>query len=117
VKKAIHRQVLTKALGDWGTAGFATSLKRELLALGPATMPLHLGTTQGGIVDESSLDATVLGFEEEQGTIKARVGFFFTEIVGGCSCGDDPLASQAYCELLVLIDRATGETEIRAIAA
>jgi hypothetical protein len=103
---------LANALRDWGTDGFAATLKRELLALGPGALPLHLGTTQGGIVDDSALDATVLAFEDEGERIGVRIGCFFTEVVGGCSCGDDPMPAHAYCELRVSIDKATGEAEI-----
>ena len=43
--------------------------------------------------------------------IQAKVGVFFNEIIGGCSCGDDPLSENAYCELQVSIDKVTAEAE------
>ena len=48
--------------------------------------------------------------------ICARVGIFFNEVVGGCSCGDDPLSVNAYCQIQVSIDRASAEAEFAVIA-
>ena len=100
--------VLGAAAAAWGRDDFAAVLKRELLALPAGTLPLHLGTSQGGVVDPASLGLTVLGAVETGGEIRARAGVFFTEIVGGCSCGDDPLTANAYCELEIRIDPARG---------
>jgi hypothetical protein len=47
--------------------------------------------------------------------ICARVGIFFNEVVGGCSCGDDPLSVNAYCKIQVSIDRASAEAEFAVI--
>jgi hypothetical protein len=107
---------LTDALSAWETDRFPEALKRELLALGPGALPLHLGTSQGGIVDDSALEATVLDFAAEGSRIAVRVGVFFTEIVGGCSCGDEPMPAHAYCELRIRIDKATGEARIDPVA-
>ena len=41
--------------------------------------------------------------------VQAKVGVFFSEIVGGCSCGDDPITVNAYCEILVSIDKKTAQ--------
>jgi len=58
----------------------------------------------------------VLACEDEGARIGVRIGCFFSEIVGGCSCGDDPVPAQAYCDLKIMIDKATGETEIAPMA-
>ena len=100
----------TESLSAWGTESFSPTLKREIEELPPGTLPLQQGTTQGGVVDESALSTTVINTTDGKDGIEARVGVFFSEIVGGCSCGDDPLTENAYCELSVTIDRATAET-------
>lgn len=76
-----------------------------------SVLPLDKGTTQGGLVDDSNISATIINFTEEEGYIQAKVGVFFNEIIGGCSCGDDPLSENAYCEIQVSIDKATAEAE------
>jgi len=100
---------LSESLRAWGTDDFPRILKAEIECLPPGTLPLHLGTTQGGMVDDSDITATVIRHTETEGVIEARVGVFFQEIVGGCSCGDDPLTAHAHCELRVTIERGSGE--------
>jgi hypothetical protein len=102
---------LKLALNDCRSRLFAQQLKRELEHLQPGTLPLEQGTTQGGQVDDSNISATVVAVQADAGVIRARVGIFFNEIVGGCSCGDDPLSVNAYCQIQVSIDRASAEAE------
>jgi hypothetical protein len=96
---------LPRALAAFGTPGFAATLKQELLALDPALLPLDQATCQGGLADTENLDLTVLAAGPENGRLVARIGVFFTEVVGGCSCGDEPLCATAYGQFRVVIDR------------
>jgi hypothetical protein len=48
---------------------------------------------------------------DDPNSIRAKVGIFFDEILGGCSCGEEPASLQSYCELLVRIDKATAEAQ------
>jgi hypothetical protein len=105
--------ILPASAAAWGHPDFPAVLKRELLALPAGTLPLHLGTSQGGIPDGRALDLTVLTTRGAEGHAVARVGVFFTEVVGGCSCGDDPYAVNGYCELEVRIRRDSGEAGFR----
>jgi hypothetical protein len=104
---------LPAALGAWGSANFAAILKGELLALGDGVLPLEQGTGQGGLVAAGRRDVTVLEVRDDAASVHARVGAFFSEIVGGCSCGDDPAESLVYCEIDVTIDKTTAATVFR----
>lgn len=101
----------TTSLTNWGSDSFSQTLKNEMENLEASVLPLDKGTTQGGLVDDSNISATIINFTEEEGYIQAKVGVFFNEIIGGCSCGDDPLSENAYCEIQVSIDKATAEAE------
>jgi hypothetical protein len=101
----------TNALRAWPSAGFAATLKREIEALDSGSLPLAAAAGQGRYVDDASITASVLRVDEAEGAIEAAVGVFFTAVVGSCGCGDEPYAENAYCELRVRIDRATGEAE------
>ena len=105
----------TGALRDWTSERFAATLKRELLALDPADLPLHGVTTQGGIVDDTGIDATILGATDDDLAIRVTVGVLFTEIVGGCSCADEPAPTNTYCEMRITIDKATAEAQLSVI--
>jgi len=99
----------------WQSAGFEQALKTELEGLRAGTLPLEQATSRGGIVDDSDISVTVIEAIESGRSIQARAGVFFTEIVGGCSCGDDPVAENAYCEILIHIDKTTAEAEFALI--
>lgn len=105
--------VFTKSLREWGGDGFVRTLKQEIESLPPGTLPLHDGVTQGGRVDDAALTATVLRAGDSGDLLLADVGIFFTEVVAGCSCGDEPMALNAYCELQVSIDRRTARAAFR----
>lgn len=92
-----------------------TVLKRELEGLPSRTLPLHMCTTRGGYVDDSQISATVIKVEQDQHRVQCKVGIFFTEIIVGCGCGDDPFPENAYCELMVSIDKITAEAEFEVV--
>lgn len=96
---------LERSLNAWGDESFARVLKEEIEALTPAALPLTSGT---GYMD-GDISITLLNAAEERGAIRARIGIFFNEILAGCSCGDEPTPTSAYCELQVSIDKATAE--------
>jgi hypothetical protein len=107
---------LTKSLNAWGSDSFSPVLKEELQSLQPGTLPLHCGTTRGGLADDTAVTATVLSASDAAGALQVKVGIFFTEIVAGCSCGDDPAAYNAYCEILVRIDTQTAACTFELLA-
>ena len=91
-----------------GSPAFPGALKTTLLGLPPGSLPLHAAVSQGGQVDDSDLDATVLDVTDDGAGIHARIGVFFSEVVGNCACGDEPFPAPAYCVLQTSIDTATG---------
>lgn len=103
---------LAQTLDYWDTDQFQQVLKHELEQLEPGTLPLTQATQQGGLVDDTDISVTVISAQDQDRSILARVGVFFTEIVGGCSCGDEPMACNNYCDLELSIDKQTGLTSI-----
>lgn len=100
---------LNDALTFRETREFSVQLKHAIEALDASDMPLHRCVNQGGQVDARDMAVTVLDVAEVEEEIRARVGVFFTEVVGGCSCGDEPFESPVYCELGVTINRQSGD--------
>lgn len=97
------------ALRAWNTQDFARTLTRRIEALGAELQPLERAAPHGGRIDPGSLKAALLAASEDASALHARVGVFFTEVLAGCSCGDGPTPIDAYCELQVRIDKASGE--------
>ncbi|MDR9436481.1 MAG: hypothetical protein RI563_06350 [Thiohalophilus sp.] len=92
------------------------TLKRELESGVGANLPLDQGTGEGGYSDATDLQVTVLGIDQDDRMLHARIGVFFTEIVANCSCGDEPERKPAYCRMQLSIDRSTGAATASVIA-
>ncbi|MGA7979279.1 MAG: glucosamine--fructose-6-phosphate aminotransferase [Chromatiaceae bacterium] len=103
------------SLRDWNTDSFCQTLRREIADLPDSTLPLDRGISQGGRVDESEMAVTILATRDDEGAVYAKLGVFFAEVVGGCSCGDDPSPENAYCEMQLRIDKTTAEGSFSAL--
>lgn len=99
---------LEPGLPDLDAEALAQALVRALEALPPGRLPLAAACTQGGVVDDGDLAISVLAVSEAAERVTARVGVFFSEVVGGCNCDEDPVAFPAYGVLRVVLDRRCG---------
>lgn len=103
---------LRQCIGVREPGELADCLSTALRSLPPGSLPLQAGCEQGGLVDDSDLSVSILGLTRSGGETTARIGVFFTEIVGGCSCHDDPVRANAHCMLEVVIRDADGVARI-----
>ena len=101
---------LIDSLQNWGSEDFKKVLKQELEALADDVLPLDQATCQGGKADCSNISALINSATENDTSIQINVGVFFDEIIAGCNCGDDPMAENTYCDLVVAIDKLTAES-------
>jgi hypothetical protein len=106
---------LPAALAAWGSPDFQSTLKRELESHADA-LPLQQGVAMGGVADASNLAVSVFSAREDEQAIRVEVGVFFTEIVAGCNCGDDPMDLHAYCVMRVSIDKASARAAVIVLA-
>jgi hypothetical protein len=107
---------LPNSLRDWNSARFTDTLKQEIENLPTGTLPLTQGLIQGGVPDDSNITVTVLSMQDNHESILSQVGIFFTEILAGCNCADDPMSMNGYCEIRVGIDKVTAEAEFKVIS-
>jgi len=106
---------LPAALAAWGGPDFKTALKRELESLAPGALPLQQAVSMTSYALDERITAIVLSAEAEPGFIRAKVGVFFSGLVPGCSCADDPTPVEPqneYCELRLDIDRETAAATV-----
>ncbi len=106
---------LPAALAAWGSPAFDAVLQRELEAQA-GQLPLQQALSGSSAVSGDRIEVMAIAHDADAGNIRARVGVFFSGIVAGCSCADDPTPVEAqneYCELLVEIDRRTAAAEVR----
>ena len=101
------------ALHAWKSDHFSDVLKEEIAHLESGVLPLAQGVTQGGYIDDSNMAISIIHCAENDQFIHVKAGFFFTEIVVCCGCGDEPMHQNAYCVILIKIDKVTAETNFK----
>ena len=78
-------------------------------------LPLQQGLSTGSVAMSDKLSAMIISVTEDAGFIRAKAGLFYTGIIAGCSCADDPTPVDEhpeYCEVQLDINRVTAETTI-----
>lgn len=109
---------LTDTVRAWGTPAFNAALKREIEQLDSDHLPLHQALSVGSHVLEDTLSAMVIAAAEAEGAIRVKVGLFFSSLLTGCACADDPTPvneNSEYCVVQLDIDKATAETTVRLV--
>jgi hypothetical protein len=110
---------LPAALDAWNSPEFVAVLKREIDRLDGGRLPLQQGLTASSQALDDRFEAMIIGADDEAGFIRARVGIFFSGLITGCSCADDPTPVEPqneYCELIFAIDKATAEATVTLLA-
>ena len=110
---------LPASLKAWGTPEFETVLKREIEQLDAALRPLQQGLAASSYVTDRPFQARIISVREEAGQIQAKTGIFYTGVIAGCSCADDPTPIgelNEYCVVMLGIDAATAETTVTLLA-
>lgn len=106
---------LSKALNAWGTPDFEDVLKREIEQLDAGQLPLQQGLSTSSYALDNSLSAMIISVSEQAGVIYAKAGIFYSGIIAGCSCADDPTPvdeNSEYCEVQFNIDKVTADTTV-----
>lgn len=103
---------LTKSLTAWGDGEFKNILIKELQNINPDLLPLQQGLSLSSYVSEKPFSVIILNVSDSDSSIIVKTGFFYTGIIAGCSCADDPTPQdeqQEYCEIQFSIDKSTAE--------
>ena len=111
--------IFSDALRAWGTPDFNRILKTEIEQLDASQLPLQQGLSIGSYALDNKLDVIVIGAAEKEDHIRAKVGIFYTSIIAGCSCADDPTPideNNEYCVMQVDIDPITAEAALTLLA-
>lgn len=106
---------LTKSLSSWGTAEFRQSFINEVCGLSLEQIPLQQAMRVGNFASKHNLNIMINQQLEDSGFIYVHTGVFFSSLISGCSCADDPTPvdyNTEYCELLFKIDKKCGVTHI-----
>ena len=106
---------LTKSLNAGGTPDFECILKTEIEQLDAEQLPLQQGLSTSSYALDDKLNVRIISVSEEANFIRAKIGIFYSGIIAGCSCADDPTPVEEqneYCEVQLDINKMTAETTV-----
>jgi len=106
---------LRNTLLNWQQPQLKSVLTQELLQLDNDALPLQKATNFGGSIKPEQLDLVILSTTENNDDLLIKTGVFFTEIIGGCNCHDDPTEENIYCEVLITINKKNASSRFMLI--
>src|SRR3569623_1633443 len=108
---------LPEAVRAWGTPDFSGVLTR-LLKSHAGQLPMQKGLATSNYAFDDGIDLMIIAAAAHFEYLRVTAGVFYSGIVAGCSCADDPTPVEAqpeYCVVQVDIDKITAETRIRLV--
>jgi len=87
--------------------------------LGAGHLPLQQGLSSSSHALDDQLDVMLISVTEEAGFLRVKAGLFYSGIIAGCNCADDPTpvdVNTEYCVVRLDIDKATAETTVTLLA-
>jgi len=106
---------LAQSLKAWGTPHFEAILKHEIAQVDADLLPLQQALSTTSHVTGSPRTVRIIRVVDGGGTIRVKAGIFYSGIIAGCSCADDPTPideHNEYCEVELAIDTNTAETVV-----
>ena len=106
---------LIKTLNAWGSSGFEDILKAEVEQLDTDQLPLQQCLSTTSYVTDSPRKMLIISVADEEWLIRVKAGIFYSGIIAGCSCADDPTPVEEqneYCEVQLEINKKTAEATV-----
>jgi len=106
---------LPHALAAWGTPEFTEVLRQEIEQLGAEQLPLQQGLSRSSYVADQPFQVRIIAAREDAGSLRVKAGIFYTGVIAGCSCADDPTPVDEmieYCVVSLDIDTTTAEAGV-----
>lgn len=110
--------ILTKALAAWPGADFNKIFREEIQGINASLLPLQEGLSQTSYVSDGGIEAVVLGVSETENNIRVKASIFYSGIIAGSCCADDPTpvdTQTEHCHMQFDIDKKTAETVVTII--
>jgi len=110
---------LTETLISWGTPRFNDVVKKEIEQLSAGQLPLQQGLSTGSYASDVPHKAMIIDVSETAASIRVKAGIFYSGIIAGCSCADDPTPvneENEYCVVQLDIDKHTADATITLLA-
>jgi hypothetical protein len=110
---------LDSSLLAWNTDSFVQTFKKEVCSLKTGQLPLQQCLSNSSYALDDKLSITILNVTNDDRYISVKAGIFFTGIIAGCNCADDPGPVDEineYCEMLFSINRKNAETDVSIVS-
>ena len=101
---------LPLSLEAWGHEYFDEVFIQEIKTIDAEQLPLQQGLQHSAYASADKLSAIILQREANETEILLKTALFYTGVIAGCSCADDPTPLDEvneYCEALFSIDKKT----------
>lgn len=109
---------LPLSLQAWNTDVFNSVLKQEIGCLDASLLPLQQGLRYSSMANAENLSMIILKTSEDKNNVIITTGLFYTGVIAGCNCADDPTPvdeNDEYCEVLLCINKFTALTTVTLI--
>lgn len=106
---------LKDSLKAWGGTEFNQRFKAEVEHLRAEELPLQQALQHTSYVSSDPFSVMVLSTSDETDLIHVKAGAFYSGIIAGCACVDDPTPMSTiaeHCEMQFDIDKRSGETTV-----
>ena len=106
---------LSLSLRAWNSRNFNAVLKKEIGSLAANHLPLQQGLSYSSYAIGDNVSARIINVESNNEFILAKAGLFYTGVIAGCNCDDDPSPVDElneYCEVLFSINKQTAEATV-----
>lgn len=106
---------LAHSLSSWGSKHFNRSFIDEVTQLPLQQLPLQQAMSVGNFASKHNLEILINQQHEDNEFIYIKCGIFFSSLISGCNCADDPTPidyNTEYCEMLFKINKKCGDTHI-----
>ena len=106
---------LKNILSTINSPEFKQTIKDEISQLDKSLLPLQQGMSLSSYVGSAPFSVVILNTSNDEYYVNIKTGIFYTGIIAGCSCSDDPSPTDEqneYCELLFSVNKETEYTEV-----
>ncbi len=106
---------LRSLVSVWDQPEFDERFKQAIRTAGGSQLPLQSALRSSSYALDDPLDVVVINRHIEGNRLLVKAGIFFSGVIAGCNCADDPTPTETqpeYCVVLFDIDRSSGEVRV-----
>ena len=110
---------LAKTVQAWGAPEFEEIFKQEIQALDMHLLPLQAGLSQSSYVSDEAIKVILIDTVDKQDKLSIKAGIFYSGIIAGSCCADDPTPDNhqtEYCDVIIELDKASANATINLLA-